>query len=62
MRVAHTVSGIQFENGTNTAAGEILLTRKNKKDWKETTIELPAGSAFLLAVTGGASPPRATMR
>jgi hypothetical protein len=43
---------LQFENGTNGNAGEILLTRKNKKDWRMTNIELPAGSAFLLAISG----------
>lgn len=41
---------LQFENGTNAKAGEILLTRKNKKDWQMTNIELPAGSAFLLTI------------
>jgi hypothetical protein len=47
---------LQFENGTNAKAGEILFTRKEKKEWKQTNIELPAGSALLLAITG--VPPR----
>jgi hypothetical protein len=50
------LSNLQFENGTNAKAGEILLTRKNKKEWKQTNIELRAGSALLLAITG--VPPR----
>ena len=43
---------IQFENGIDSKSGEILLLRKNKKDWKWTNINLSAGSAMLLAVTG----------
>lgn len=44
--------GLQFENGTDAKAGEILFTRKNKKDWQLTEINLPAGTAMLLAITG----------
>ena len=44
--------GLQFENRTNAKAGEILFTRKNKKEWKQTEIDLPIGSAMLLAITG----------
>jgi hypothetical protein len=44
--------GLQFENGTDAKAGEILFTRKNKRDWQLTKINLPAGTAMLLAITG----------
>ncbi len=43
---------IRFENGIDSKSGEIILRRKNKKDWKLTNINLSAGSAMLLAVTG----------
>lgn len=43
---------IRFENGIDSKSGEILLLRKNKKDWKWTSINLSAGSAMLLSVTG----------
>jgi hypothetical protein len=43
---------IRFENGSDSKSGEIILVRKNKKDWKWTSINLSAGSAMLLAVSG----------
>ena len=43
---------IRFENGIDSKSGEIVLRRKIKKDWKFTNINLSAGSAMLLAVTG----------
>lgn len=43
---------IRIENGSDSKSGEIILRRKNKKDWKLTSINLSAGSAMLLAVTG----------
>jgi hypothetical protein len=43
---------IQFENGMDAKPGEILLIRKNKKEWQLTGIKLPAGSAMLLVITG----------
>ncbi len=45
-------SRFQFENGADAKAGEILFTRKNKRDWQLTGINLPAGTAMLLAITG----------
>ena len=43
---------IRFENGIDSNSGEIILRKKNKKDWKLTHLNLSAGSAMLLAVTG----------
>jgi hypothetical protein len=44
------ISRFQFENGTNAKTGEILFTRVNKKDWRQTDIKLSAGTAFLLSI------------
>ena len=44
--------GVRFENGTGENAGEILLLKIDKKDWKFTSINLTAGSALLLTIAG----------
>jgi hypothetical protein len=42
----------QFENGTDEKPGEILFTQKNRHEDRSTTVKLPAGTAFLLAISG----------
>jgi hypothetical protein len=43
---------LQFENQAGAKAGEILFTRKNKNESKQTEINLATGTAMLLTVTG----------
>ncbi len=42
----------QFENGTDEKPGQILFTQKNRHEDRSTTVKLPAGTAFLLAISG----------
>jgi hypothetical protein len=46
------ISRLQFENGRDAKAGEILFNRINKRDWELTEVNLPAGTAMLLVITG----------
>lgn len=46
------ISRFQFENGTSANVGEVIFTRVNKRDWQQTNIKLPAGTALLLAIIG----------
>jgi hypothetical protein len=45
------ISRFQFENRTNANADEILFTRHNKYQDKQTDVKLQTGTALLLAIT-----------
>jgi hypothetical protein len=43
-----------LENGTDANAGEILFTKRDKREEKPTYLTLPKGTALLLAIAGAA--------